>query len=161
MPTFGFKAHELTQWILYFNHLSAVQPSFTVNQIPETTPEMISVGRELFKTFQCIKCHQAEPPKGLSASFLAPNLVMTKERLRPDWLLEWMRDPQTLMEGTMMPTFFYEGQSPVGDILDGDATKQIRAIRDYLMVFTPEEAFKVTQPPAPATAPQAAPAPQN
>ncbi len=151
MPTFGFDHHELTTLILYFNHLSELGPAFTANEIPPTTPEYIEAGRELFKTFQCIKCHQANPPAGLSASFLAPNLVMAKERLRPDWILAWLEDPQAIQEGTMMPTFFYDGQSPVGDILDGDMHKQIRALRDYMMVFTPEEAARI-QEPAPAAA---------
>jgi hypothetical protein len=39
------------------------------------------------------------------------------------------------MEGTMMPGFFPDGQSPVEDILGGDAGRQIEAIRDYLYTY--------------------------
>ncbi|MGH7889124.1 MAG: c-type cytochrome, partial [Thermodesulfobacteriota bacterium] len=145
MPTFGFKEEELTAFVQYFNHLSDVQPSYAGAQHPKSTPEELQAGQKLFKTFQCIKCHQSKPDPALSASFLAPDLVITKDRLKPDWVLEWLHDPQAIQPGTMMPAFFPEGQSPVKDILDGDAAKQIKAIRDYLTVFTPEEVVRITQ----------------
>jgi len=150
MPTFGFHDEEVTSVLEYFNHLSNIDAAFSLNKTPETTSETIAVGRELFKTFQCIKCHQAEPPAGLSASFLAPNLIMAKERLRPDWIIQWLNDPQQIQEGTMMPTFFVDGQSPAQDILNGDAAAQIKAMRDYLMIFNVEEAAEITQPQAAA-----------
>ena len=150
MPTFEFHNADLTTLVQYFNHLSNVEPTFAGTVIPQSTPEELAAGQKLFKTFQCIKCHQSKPEPGLSASFLAPDLVIAKERLRPDWILDWLIDPQAIEPGTMMPTFFSEGQSPVKDMLEGDAGKQIKAIRDYLMVFTPEEAAQAAQPSKPA-----------
>ena len=79
----------------------------------------------------------------MGASFLAPDLTLARERLKPDWMVQWLKDPQVLQPGTMMPTFFPEGQTPFHDILDGDTMKQIQAIKDYLLVFTPEEAARV------------------
>jgi cytochrome c2 len=145
MPTFGFSGGELTSFVQYFNHLSEVEPTYAGTEIPESTPEVLEAGHKLFKTFQCIKCHQSKPDPALSASFLAPDLVMAKDRLRPEWVIDWLKDPQAIQAGTMMPTFFPEGKSPLADVLEGDAMKQIKAIRDYLMIFTPEEAARVTQ----------------
>ena len=146
MPTFGFDERELTTVVNYFNHISGIEPSFAGEKIPASTPEEIAAGRQLFKALQCIKCHQTEAPgAGLSTSFLAPNLEIAKDRLRPNWILEWLKDPQTLEPGTMMPTFFPEGQSPMKDVLGGDAERQIKALRDYLMVFTQEEAAQSKQ----------------
>lgn len=144
MPTFGFSEKELATLVAYFNHLAGVSPSFTGEKIPEAAPEEIAAGRKLFQAFQCLKCHQGETA-GMTASFLAPDLVMAKERLRPQWILDWLKDPQELEPGTMMPTFFPEGQSPATDILGGDAASQIKALRDYMMVFTPEEAAQLKQ----------------
>ena len=79
-------------------------------------------GRELFETYQCAKCH----PSGnvnlseLSASDLAPNLALARERLKPEWIVEWIKDPQKLQPGTRMPTFFYEGVAPDGETLGGN-----------------------------------------
>jgi len=143
MPTFGFSEEELTTFIQYFNHLSHVEPSYKGIEIPDTAPEELKIGGELFEQFQCIKCHQSKPPAGLTASFLAPDLVMSKHRLRPDWVLAWLLDPQAIQEGTMMPAFWPDGESPLPDVLDGDAHRQTKAIRDYLMNFTAEDASKL------------------
>ena len=69
----------------------------------------------------------------MGTSFLAPDLTMAKRRLKPDWVIHWIQDPQKLDPGTMMPTFFTEGEdSPIPDVLGGDSKAQIEAIRDYL-----------------------------
>ncbi len=147
MPTFGFTDEETNTLIKYFSNLAGEKVSFA----PEPgapTPEMINVGRDLFTKFRCIQCHLPSAAQGLTASFLAPDLVLTKDRLKPAWVVEWLKDPQVLQPGTMMPTFFSEGTTPFTDVLDGDAMKQIHAIAAYLMAFTPEEAAQV-RPPAP------------
>ncbi|MDP3920068.1 MAG: c-type cytochrome [Candidatus Omnitrophota bacterium] len=148
MPTFEFDEESLTHIVRYFENLSEVPISYK-DDTPKPTAENIEAGKKLFKAFQCIKCHKSNPEPGLSASFLAPDLVMTKSRLRPDWVVEWLMDPQALQEGTMMPTFFYDGQSPMPEILGGDALRQSEAIRDYLWLFNAEEAHGAAQPQVP------------
>ena len=69
----------------------------------------------------------------------APNLQLAHERLRPDWVLQWVRDPQKIFPGTRMPTFFPPNDkgvpvSPFPNILGGDVTAQIQAIRDHLFI---------------------------
>lgn len=144
MPTFGFKEAEANTIIKYFHNLSEQELSFAPQEV-HATRESINTGRELFTQLKCIQCHQSGSgdAKSLTASFLAPDLTLAKERLKPAWVLQWLKDPQVLQPGTMMPTFFSEGQSPFKNILDGDAAKQIQAIKDYLMVFTPDEAVKL------------------
>jgi len=136
----GLDEEEVTTFVQYFNQLSDVQPDFKGEKIPPTTGGEIAAGRKLFKAFQCIKCHKSDPEPGLSASFLAPDLVIAKDRLRADWIMDWLVDPQALEPGTMMPAFFPDGETPLADVLEGDYLKQSKAIRDYLLVFTPEEA---------------------
>ncbi|MSR78139.1 MAG: c-type cytochrome [Candidatus Omnitrophica bacterium] len=150
MPTFDFSDTELTTLVDYFQNLDHVPPSYNTSHA-KPPAEMMAAGHELFQKFQCIKCHKAEPQPGLSASFLAPNLLMAKSRLRPEWVVEWLKDPQILQEGTMMPTFFAEKQSPLPDVLGGDYVKQSEALRDYLWEFTPEEA-RIIEQPAPSKA---------
>lgn len=133
MPTFGFGEEETNTVIRYFHNLAAQKTSFAPQ--PKTNGQNIEAGKELFSKLQCIKCHQG-PTAGLSASFLAPDLALAKNRLKPDWTLEWIKDPQVLEPGTMMPTFFPDGSTPLPDLLDGNAAKQIEAIRDYLFSET-------------------------
>ena len=143
MPTFGFSEAETNTIVKYFHNLGEQELSFAPAESPVTS-ESIRTGRELFVQLKCIQCHQPGEAKSLTASFLAPDLTLARERLKPAWMVEWLKDPQVLQPGTMMPTFFPEGQTPFPKILDGDTVKQIHAIKDYLMVFTPEEAANIS-----------------
>lgn len=145
MPTFGFTEEELNILVQYFDNLDHQEVSYQGYEIPETTPEKIRAGKTLFEQLQCAKCHEVSPAlfapgsgaekdeAVLGASFLAPDLALAKDRLKPHWIKEWVRDPQKLQPETMMPTFFVEGQTPLPDILGGDVDQQIEAIRDYLL----------------------------
>jgi len=91
----------------------------------------------------CGLCHvagdkvPARPP-----SDWAPDFLLARERLKPDWLLEWIADAGKLMPKTKMPTYFPEDgfdDSGPDDILGGDETKQIRALRNFLLGFGAEK----------------------
>ncbi len=142
MPTFDFSHEELTILLKYFSHVAGKEIFFE-SVSPEAqakpTPEALEAGKKLFDMFQCAKCHEPKKAAALGASFLAPDLTLAKNRLKPQWISEWLKDPQALQPGTMMPTFFPEGQSPSQDVLGGDAAKQIQALRDYLEQYSKEE----------------------
>jgi len=65
-----------------------------------------------------------------------PNLLLAKDRLRPDWIVPWLKNPQALLDGTRMPS---SGTSATrrthlaSKLFNGDAKQQIDALRDYLM----------------------------
>ncbi len=139
MPTFDFTNEELKTIVDYF-HNAAKQEIVYDRVEKKPSSETIQAGKKLFEMFQCIKCHQPSEAPALGASFLAPDLTLSRERLKSQWIADWLKDPQTIQAGTMMPSFFPEGQSPAKDILEGDASKQIEAIRDYLLQYTPQEA---------------------
>lgn len=142
MPTFGFSNEETDIIVQYFHNAAHQRISFSKDDSLRPSQKTIDAGRELFIKFKCIQCHQGAT-QGMSASFLAPDLSMAHSRLKPNWVADWLKDPQAIQPGTMMPGFFPDGETPVTDILDGDAMKQIHAIKEYLRVFTPEEAAKV------------------
>ena len=74
----------------------------------------------------------------------APNLALTKERLNPEWVTEWLKNPQAIMPGTKMPAPYIpdseilsmEGaEDDWGSALvalDGDTTDMLNGLRDYL-----------------------------
>jgi mono/diheme cytochrome c family protein len=137
MPTFGFTDEEAADLVHYFAALSSSEVSYQTAAVSPSTPERLEAGKVLFEKLQCAKCHEMNAASAaLGASFLAPDLKLTKDRLKPEWVTEWLKDPQTLEEGTMMPTFFPEGASPLPDLLGGDYLEQIRAIRDYLYRYS-------------------------
>ncbi len=136
MPTFNLSDEDVTALVEYFSELAKQEATFRDQELPETSTEKLAVGKVLFDKFQCTKCHQVNKESAaMGTSFLAPDLTMAKQRLKPHWVKEWLSDPQKLQEGTMMPTFFADGQTPVTDVLGGDANQQIEAIRDYLYTY--------------------------
>lgn len=139
MPTFGLTDEEVKTLVEYFAYLAHEEVSYQGHEIPSPSAEKLTSGKALFDKLQCAKCHEVNAASlAMGTSFLAPDLALTKQRLKPEWVKKWIADPQVLEEGTMMPTFFPEGQSPVTDILEGDAAKQIQAMRDYLYSYKHE-----------------------
>jgi cytochrome c2 len=103
-------------------------------------------GKQMFNTYQCAKCHAVREDQELTDAIVAPNLILAKDRLRPEWMIAWLIDPQTLQPGTKMPNFFTfnedDDYNPI--YTDADAHvqyKTIVALRDYMMILgTPAEA---------------------
>ena len=54
-------------------------------------------------------------------------------RLNPDWIVNWLHDPQKLMPGTKMPSFYSRPPDGPPDILGGNDEEQMRALRDYII----------------------------
>ncbi len=139
MPTFDFDHDQATALAKFFQGLDKVEDLFIPDDVDLYSHESISAGKQLFDALQCIKCHRFT--KGMvidetvDVSTLAPNLSMARKRLRRDWVVKWLNNPEVLMPGTRMPQFWPEGNSPVPEILGGDAEKQISAVRDYVMNF--------------------------
>ena len=90
-------------------------------------------GKELFDLLKCQQCHVLGAiPKDQPTSNLAPDLRMALERLQPDWILDWLKNPAAILPGTRMPAFWPEHPKSSYPQLGGNAEAQIRAIRDYL-----------------------------
>ena len=90
--------------------LLSFESEFTIN----TNSNEYKAGDKLHEFGACNNCHfygETKPIQG--AQTWAPNLAMTKDRLRPEWVIEWMRDPQLIMPGTKMPAPYL----PTQDIL--------------------------------------------
>ncbi len=134
MPTFQFRDEEIGKIQKYFLGMSKMD--FEIRDYASTPIEAkyVAPGRQLFETYQCAKCH----PSGavnlseLSASDLAPNLALAHERLKPQWIVDWIIDPQKLQPGTRMPTFFYEGVAPDGETLGGNVEEQAKALKTHI-----------------------------
>jgi mono/diheme cytochrome c family protein len=136
MPTFHFTEQQSATIERYFAELDKVDYPF-INTTIDTDAETLKVGAELFTKLQCQSCHPTSNaiPPGKSPEDLAPNLQLSSQRLRPDWVLAWIEDPQKIFPGTRMPAFFAPGQpNPFPNILGGNSKQQIKAIRDHLFV---------------------------
>jgi mono/diheme cytochrome c family protein len=135
MPTFGFSDQHATELINYFNGLSKVEQPFAYIDDKAIPAEHIEAGRILTSPdyFNCFSCHMqgGKTPEGPKDGW-APDLAMARQRLNPNWILKWLKDPQKVQPGTKMPSFYPGGPD---NILGGKEDKQIEALRDYLVTL--------------------------
>ncbi len=138
MPTFGLMDDDATALVKYFSVLSDEPfPYETIALQPPDQTE-IRVGKQIFDALQCISCHpeQGEVIPPGSDKTGRPDLALAKHRLKADWVIEWLKDPQTFQPGTAMPQNWPKigGEyQAVEGFADNDAEKQIRFVRDYLI----------------------------
>ena len=136
MPTFGLDDVHWNEVLDYFAAVSNVGGPFQTHE-STADAETVRTGEELFDLLQCQSCHVLDTiPEGTLLSNLAPDLRMVQERLRPDWILEWLIRPLDIQPGTAMPTFWTEYPGSLYPQLDQDGVAQIAAIRDYMLTFS-------------------------
>lgn len=137
MPTFGLDDGRWNAIIDYFEASgNSIGPFRTYDHAELTS--MAGPGRQLFDLLRCQQCHVLGAiPADQPLSNLAPDLRMTHERLKPEWILDWLRNPQRIQPGTRMPQFWPAPPYPKSAYpqLGGEAEPQIRAIRDHLMTL--------------------------
>ena len=138
MPTFGLSDDEATTLVEYFSALDDEPFPYETLETPTRTTAELRVGKQIFDELQCISCHPSQGeiiPEG-SDKAGRPDLSLARERLKPDWLIDWMKDPQSFQPGTAMPQAWplVGGQYMAVDGYAGnDAEKQIQLVRDYLI----------------------------
>lgn len=135
MPTFPLTDDEISVVTKYFLGMSKQELKIRDYAATPIDGQYLAPGRKLFESYQCAKCHPAGPVRlgdEVSASDLAPDLAMASSRLKPEWIIDWLRDPSKLQPGTRMPTFFYEGKGPDVSVFDGNAEEQIKALKTYV-----------------------------
>jgi cbb3-type cytochrome oxidase cytochrome c subunit len=140
MPTFQFTDTEADALVHHF--AAREQRLFPFQTLPREPPKGpdLQAALKMFGPdyFNCWNCHQqgARKPPGPPEGW-APDLTLASRRLNADWIARWLSNPQKLMPGTKMPTF-YDPDDPKGsappDVLGGDPERQIRALSEY--VFT-------------------------
>jgi mono/diheme cytochrome c family protein/predicted nucleic acid-binding Zn-ribbon protein len=133
MPTFGFSDDHANQLVSYFNGLSKVEIPYTYIDDTKIPQDHIEAGKKMASPdyFNCFSCHMqgGKTPEGPKDGW-APDLALARQRLNPEWIIKWLKDPQKVQPGTKMPSFYPGGPD---DILGGKEDLQIEALRDYLI----------------------------
>ena len=108
----------------------------TTTAVPEIAghapAEVGEQGRHLVgaKALGCIKCHSFAGEKGQSLGVI--DMTRMPKRLRHEWFLAYVANPQQFRPGTRMPASWPEGKTFYPHILDGTADGQIEAVWRYL-----------------------------
>jgi cytochrome c2 len=151
MPTFSFSDNELRKLVRFFEALSQQPLPYIPEQVPTLTAKENDMARSLFSSTAapCLKCHATGDPAHDKIA-TAPNFLLAKERLKPDWVERWITDPQAVSPGTSMPSglfrqdnnrYVFSGPTPpTFNGYDGDHRK---LLTDYIFQLTPEEQRRV------------------
>lgn len=138
MPTFYFTDEEVTTIARYFAVLAKKESIYDYIEQREIKEEYIKAAKRLTSEdhLDCFQCHffGSKKPSGLPSKW-APNLANVKKRLKPDWIIKWLRDPSSIQPQTKMPSFFVDEEEVPKDILDGDKEKQIEALMEFLIHY--------------------------
>lgn len=140
MPTFQFTDDQASDLVAYFSAKSGVQYPFAEKRYDQLSAADAATAEKLFKEAQCLNCHNLGGGGPSDPKNVAPNLLLTYERLRYDWLFGWFKSPQAQAPGVGMPNFFYvadeetgEMGTPLTDIAGGDWQRQIELLRAYVI----------------------------
>ena len=135
MPTFGLEDAHWNTAIDYFGAISETIGPFRTHDFTPS-PMVVRTGEELFDLLRCQQCHVLDTiPEDQPTDNLAPDLRMARERLQPDWVVDWLRAPLEIQPGTRMPMFWSEYPGSFYPQFDTDAVQQIESVRDYLYTF--------------------------
>jgi len=151
MPTFSFSDNELRKLVRFFEALSQQPLPYIPEQVPTLTAKESDMARSLFSSTAapCLKCHATGDP-GHDKIATAPNFLLAKERLKPDWVERWITDPQAVSPGTSMPSGLFRQQDnqwvfagPTPPTFNGFTGDHRKLLTDYIFQLTPEEQRRV------------------
>ncbi|HUP59789.1 MAG TPA: c-type cytochrome [Thermoanaerobaculia bacterium] len=155
MPTFGFTDQEAATLVAGFA-AEGDEPQFDTHRFATPSQQNVAIGREVYTMLRCAQCHSTAPvdpanppvPNVADTTSLAPNLTLSKLRLRHDWIADWIRRPGEMVPDTRMPANFPRDpqtggfQSPLANAIDTPQFAGHRAVlRPY---FESDEALRKT-----------------
>jgi cytochrome c551/c552 len=151
MPTFSFSENELGKLVRFFQALSRQPIPYISDHVPALTAKETDMARSLFSSpaAPCLKCHATGDPAH-DRTATAPNFLLAKGRLKPDWVERWIIDPQAISPGTSMPSGLFRQQSnrwvfagPTPPSFQGYDRDHTKLLVDYIFELTPEEQRRV------------------
>ncbi|HZQ68748.1 MAG TPA: hypothetical protein VFA68_09540 [Terriglobales bacterium] len=151
MPTFSFSDNELRKLVRFFQALSQQPIPYIPEEVPTLTAKETDMARSLFSSTAapCLKCH-ATGDAAHDKTATAPNFLLARERLKPDWVERWIIDPQAVSPGTSMPSGLFRKQGsqwvfagPTPPTFQGYDKDHTKLLVDYIFQLTPEEQRRV------------------
>jgi mono/diheme cytochrome c family protein len=152
MPTFSFSENELGKLVRFFQALSQQPFPYIPELEPQLTAKETEMARSLFSSSAapCLKCHATGDPVH-DRTATAPNFLLAKDRLKPDWVERWIIDPQAISPGTSMPSGLFKREDgrwvfsgPTPPSFKGYDKDQTKLLVDYIFQLTAEEQRRVS-----------------
>jgi mono/diheme cytochrome c family protein len=163
MPNFGLTEAQAQALVDGFSAAARTTNPYTYVAKERVVSEQFERGVRRFQHYKCVQCHPTSIDEGLSPDVdpddLSINLMLSKTRLRPDWIKDFMARPKEIAgQDTRMPTVFFtvDGVPKVEH-----PQEDIEVITAYLMAMEepPEVTLQATG--QVETAPESAPEPTD
>jgi mono/diheme cytochrome c family protein len=127
-----------------FEFRGRVDPSYEA--IPQRSPAVVADVLDAQPDFfskvhdmvvqgpNCVQCHflRGAPPTQDTPLAWAPDLDLTRARLRPEWVRAWLTDPSRIYPGTSMPANFPADQEQWQEFYPAASREQIEAVLMWL-----------------------------
>jgi hypothetical protein len=138
--------------VRFFQALAKQPIPYIPEQVPSLTAKETDMARSLFtsQAAPCLKCHATGDPQHDKFA-TAPNFLLAKDRLKPNWVERWLLDPQAISPGTSMPSGLFRQQAghwvfsgPTPPAFQGYEQNQNALLMRYIFQLTPEEQHRLT-----------------
>ncbi len=125
MPEFNMSDEDATTIADYIStELRSTSVGAVKTDAKEFTPQMAEHGKQLYEAkYQCQSCHTI----GASGGYVGPSLNNAGNWLTPSWIEAWLRNPQSLVPGTIEPRQAFTDE-------------EIRDLSAYLLTLNQEPA---------------------
>jgi mono/diheme cytochrome c family protein len=112
MPLFKFSEVQARTLVEGLAATVNVTNPYTYVAKASIVPERFQRGIRRFRHYKCVQCHPTSIdqglPEGVDPEDLSINLMLTKTRLRPEWIKDFLERPKQIAGAqTRMPTVFY------------------------------------------------------
>lgn len=146
MPKFNFSADEVTKLVNYFAAVDRAEYPYEFDPRTQTSylaereaqhPNRLQDALKIVTNGDyCIKCHYVGDfaPEGVAQGH-APNLDRVYQRIRPEYLVNWIAKPQSKLPYTGMPVNFPPDKPASQELFKGSSQEQIEAIVDLLLNY--------------------------
>jgi mono/diheme cytochrome c family protein len=103
MPTFPLQPQEAVELRDYIMMMFVDERVPRDPQVAQAiTPELAQQGEKLYwEKYPCFTCHQIQGKTGGAA--VGPDLTDAWKRLNPDWMVQWIKNPQAFDPASLMP----------------------------------------------------------
>jgi cytochrome c551/c552 len=146
MPRFNFQSSEAAKLVDYFAAVDGADYPYVYDpRLDESTlaekensypGHLVGAMRIVTNNNYCVKCHLVgsyAPPGNPKA--LAPQLERVHERLRPDYVHDWIANPKRFLPYTGMPVNIPFDAPVSQELYRGTSEQQVDALTDLLMHF--------------------------
>jgi mono/diheme cytochrome c family protein/outer membrane murein-binding lipoprotein Lpp len=145
MPTFPLTEQEAV------NLRDYIMTAFLDERVPKAaqvaqviTPDLAAQGEKLYwEKYPCFTCHQIQGKVGGAA--VGPDLTNAWKRLNPDWMVQWIKNPQGFDPATLMPNL---------GVTDAEAIALVAYLESVSRQMTAQAESAAGRPLAPTPNPQ-------